>query len=202
MNRMLTALIVVLSIGLEGFILWACTGKCIYPNCAAPERAAATRWLTEQAGGDGAKVKIDFERFRCIDSTTLTDEISRRRELQETKAAKELSFRDDYRRRGLRTNAARKDSSIAHCRAVIAGLDSIAFARAAQADSVLFREYEVIGTAATRYDVKRFDPIFLCIAPDGTVVSSSGNLPDIHKATGKAIPGYMELLDGLKARGI
>ena len=189
---------------IAALVVASVSGGCSFRKETDPDRNAAERWIAQQvSGGDaGEKVHVEFEKFRCIDSTTLGLEIARRRELQETKASKESSFRDDYRRRGLRANVVRKDSSIAHCKAVLAGLDSIALSRKDQADSIVFREYEVVGTATTTSSVKRFDPIFICIAPDGTVVSSSGNLPDIHKATGKAIPGYIELLDDLKRRGI
>ena len=173
----------------------------------SPEERAVRSWLLgkvleSRPGTDAGKVAVDFEVFKCIDTVTFAEEVYVRRHIQELKMEKELEFRDDYRSRGMRTNARRKDSSIAHCRAVIEGLDSIALSRIAQKDSVVYRDFYVVGTADTGSSVLRFDPIFVCIDSDGQVAASSSNRPDLHKTMGKSIPGYMDMLDALKRRGI
>ena len=185
----------------------SCTSSPSGAAVASPEEQAVRAWLLARVaesrpGDDAGKTVLTFESFRCIDTVTFAEEVFTRRRIQEVKMEKELEFRADYRSRGMRTNARRKDSSIAHCRAVIEGLDSIALSRMAQKDSVLYRDFYVVGTAETGSSVLRFDPVYVCIGADGQVAASSGNRPDLHKTMGKSIPGYLEMLEGLRQRGI
>lgn len=207
MKRTICAFLLALPLVLAGGMAASCSGASASPGSVSPEEQAVRSWLLSRVldsrpGTDAGKVSLNLEVFKCIDTVTFAEEIFVRRHIQEIKMEKELEFREDYRSRGMRTNARRKDSSIAHCRAVIEGLDSIALSRMGQKDSVVYRDFYVVGTADTGSSVLRFDPVYVCIDADGAVAASSGNRPDLHKSMGKSIPGYMEMLDALRRKGM
>jgi hypothetical protein len=97
--------------------------------------------------------------------------------------------------KGKPRNAMLKLEAIDKAQRVLVQLDSLEEEYGDVLDSVIFYDYRFSGEAVTKDSRFDLSEAYAAITPDGKVLSVSTDVKDIHKSTGRAIPGYVDLFE-------
>lgn len=139
-----------------------------------------------------AQVKISL--FEKTDSTTFRQELEYRRGQFETKLSQDKKFLDEYVGKNMQVNAAKKQAAVKNDERVLAEFDKLAEGLAERLDEVAYYDYIFSGKAVTEDAETVFDKYYASITPDGEVLSIESSTKGLHKALGRVIPGYAELI--------
>ena len=71
-------------------------------------------------------------------------------------------------------------------------MDSIENAMAGKLDDVAYYDYVFSGSATAKEGKVSYSNVYVTITPAGEVLTMTSNQKDLHKATGRVIPGYIE----------
>ena len=123
-----------------------------------------------------------------IDSTTFRTELDRRKKVFTTKR--------DVDSEGKKRNAALKNESYRKDLAILSGLDSIGTVHSDILDDVAYYDYRFSAEAKGQDMTMLFKDAYISVTPDGRVISMTAERRDLHKSTGRVIPGYFELVSG------
>ena len=129
-----------------------------------------------------------------IDSTTFRTEFERRQNVFELKVREETKLYDSYILQRKPKNAARHSDAILRTYQVMAGLDSLRAVMEGRLDEIAYYDYVFSGRAETNDQIIDLTQHYVSITPSLEVITLSAERKDLHKAGGRAIPGYMEML--------
>ena len=167
---------------------------CALAGCA---EAPAPDPLQDVLGGyilRGREGTFRLDRIEKIDSTTFRTEFEHRQNVFELKLREETRLYNDYVRQGKPRNAARHSDAILRTREVMQGLDSLKAGLAGRLDEVAYYDYVFSGRVDIGNRYSEFQDAFACITPEGEVITVTQDKKDLHKAGGRAIPGYVQML--------
>lgn len=162
-------------------------------------KAAADIICESRNGLKPENVTVSFESIAQVDSSTLADEIERRRDIFQLKMERQSILENRYLEKKMKTNARRQHLRMEQSAKIIAGLDSIAFMHDSQRNSVLYRIYFIKGKAETPEEVFPLDGFYAVLTPDGKPLAFTKDRKALHKGTGRLIPGYEEMLSQMDA---
>ena len=167
---------------------------CALAGCA---EAPAPDPLQDVLGGyiiRGREGTFRLDRIEKVDSTTFRTEFEHRQNVFGLKLREETRLYNDYVRQGKPRNAARHSDAILRTREVMQGLDSLKAGLAGRLDEVAYYDYVFSGRVDIGNRYSEFQDAFACITPEGEVITVTQDKKDLHKAGGRAIPGYVQML--------
>lgn len=139
---------------------------------------------------------VNITKVEKVDSTTFRTELERRKKAFATKRDVDSEYLLKYMNEGKRRNAALKSESYRKDLMILGGLDSLETVHAAILDDVAYYDYCFSAEAKGQDMTMQFRDTYISITPDGRVISMTADRRDLHKSTGKVIPGYYELVKG------
>lgn len=159
-----------------------------------PVEAALRAKIADQIGDPSAKVSI--YKIEKTGQATLGEELKRRKDVFQLQARQNGRLYEEYMSKGKPRNAMLKLEAIDKAQRILLQLDSLEEAYADQLDSIIFFDYKFSGKASTKDSRFDLSEAYASITPDFRVLSVSTDARDIHKSTGRAIPGYLSLFGG------
>lgn len=142
----------------------------------------------------GQEGSFRLTRIEKIDSTTFRTEFERRQNVFERKLSQETKLFDNYVAQRKPKNAERHRAAIVRTREVMASLDSLKATMEGRLDEVAYYDYVFTGRAETKTTITELSNAYVSITPEFEVITLSNDRKDLHKAGGRAIPGYLEML--------
>ena len=133
-------------------------------------------------------------RIEKIDSTTFRTEFEHRQNVFDLKVKQETSLYDSYISQNKPKNAERHSDAILRTYEVMAGLDSLKAAMEGRLDEIAYYDYVFTGRVDVGNRYTEFPEAYACITPAGEVITVTTDRKDLHKAGGRAIPGYLQML--------
>lgn len=149
----------------------------------------------EQAAG---VEKVNFEYINAIDSCTFRQELDRRKATFNLRFEQNRKYLTKYLIENKKQNAARKQEEVMKDARIIHGLDSIEVQLGSSIDNIAFYDYEFSAVTSGKELKKSVQKAYASITPEGEVLSISTQQKNLHKTTGKVLPGYKDLLHGEK----
>ena len=143
------------------------------------------------AGREGT---FRLDRIEKIDSTTFRTEFERRQNVFDLKLREETKLYDGYVRQNKPKNAARHWDAILRTREVIRGLDSLRAGLEGRMDEIAYYDYVFSGRVDIGNSYSEFPEAYASMTPALEVITVSTDRKDLHKAGGRAIPGYLQML--------
>lgn len=128
-----------------------------------------------------------------IDSTTFRTEFERRQNVFDLKLREETKLYESYVQQRKPRNAARHLGAIQRTIAAVKGLDSLRAALEGRLDEVAYYEYVFTGRVDTDNAYTEFSNTYASITPSLEVITLAAERKDLHKAGGRAIPGYVQM---------
>lgn len=141
---------------------------------------------------EGGEFRMD--RMEKIDSSTFRAEFERRIELFETKYKADFKLYNNYFERGLRRNVARKIADMDRDQMIIDSLKIMLEQMGSDADRVAFYDICFSAEANVGNATQVLTDCYAAITPQYEVLCITHKKKDLHKTTGKVIPGYLELI--------
>ena len=129
-----------------------------------------------------------------IDSTSFRTEFERRQNVFELKLREETKLYDSYVLQNKPKNAARHWDAMQRTREVMKGLDSLRAVMEGRMDEIAYYDYVFSGRADTDNTYSEFTKAYASVTPALEVISLTAERKDLHKAGGRAIPGYLQML--------
>ncbi|MCR4860620.1 MAG: hypothetical protein K5910_08165 [Bacteroidales bacterium] len=129
-----------------------------------------------------------------IDSTSFRTEFERRQNVFDLKLQEETKLYENYTFQRKPKNAARHWEAIRRTQEVIKGLDSLKAGFEGRLDEIAYYDYVFSGRAVTDDNYAEFTDAYASITPAFEVISLTSERKDLHKAGGRAIPGYLQML--------
>lgn len=164
-------------------------------SCSTKEKdpaEAALRAKIESIIGEGAKVSLYT--FELIDSTTYGQELEFRIGMIETRLAQNEKLIEKYKRENKPNNAKAKIEAASKDRVVLDGLKSLRDSIADISDDVAYYDYAFSGKASGKEKTMDFPKAYASITPNWEVLSMDTETKLLHKALGRVIPGYLEII--------
>ena len=146
----------------------------------------------------GQEGTFQLDRIEKIDSTTMRTEFEHRQNVFELKLREETKLYEDYTRQGMRNNAARHQEAIQRTNAALKGLDSLRTSLEDRMDEIAYYDYVFSGRMETVAGATEFKDAYVSLTPGLEVVSMTAAKKDLHKAGGRSIPGYMQMIESIK----
>ncbi len=129
-----------------------------------------------------------------IDSTTFRTEFEHRQNVFERKLQEETKLFENYYFQNKKKNADRHWEAMERTREAIKGLDSLRSALAGRMDEIAYYDYVFSGRAETADAATEFKDTYVCMTPELEIIAMTTERRDLHKAGGRAIPGYRQML--------
>jgi len=149
--------------------------------------------IAQKAGGsfDPSEVKVVIQRIEEVGSSTLAAELDRRYDVFVTKEKVARKSYDKYSAKGMFTNAQKQLETIEQAKTFQQQVSDLKEKLAAQADSIIFRDYRftAVATAPDGSKVEAKD-YYAAVTPDFRVIAITPDTKALHRGTGSAIPGY------------
>ena len=154
-----------------------------------PVEAAIEAAAMKDAGGD---YKFRITSLEKIDSTTFRTEVGRRKELFALKQKAEeqlyLKYYNEYKKQ----NAENHRQAMEKAKANLEYMDYLERDLATRLDDIAYYDYVFSGYSETEEGRMNYNNVYVALTPDGEVLSMTANQRDLHKGTGRVIPGYLE----------
>lgn len=142
----------------------------------------------------GQEGSFRLYRIEKIDSTSFRTEFERRQNVFDLKLQEETRLYEDYVAQRKPKNAARHWDAIQRTKEVMKGLDSLRAGLEDRMDEIAYYDYVFSGQAETDSRITEFQDAYASITPALEVVTLTADRKDLHKAGGRAIPGYLQML--------
>ena len=138
--------------------------------------------------------KVKFESLEKIDSTLMRTELETRIRLFNVKIEKNRELYGKYTATNRPKNAQKKKDAIEKDLQILSRLSRLGDQIGDSLDSVAYYDYKF--TAYAKVDGKTVEMVdcYATVTPNNEVITMSSDLKSLHKATGKVIPGYMEIM--------
>lgn len=162
----------------------ACNSSTPDPVAAAIEAAAM-----KDADGD---YRFRITSLEKIDSTTFRTEIGRRKELFELKIQAEEALFQKYLNEYKKQNSENHRQAMEKAKLNLAFVNTLEEKLASRLDETAYYDYVFSGYSETADGRMSYNNVYVAITPDGEVLAMTANQKDLHKGTGRVIPGYLE----------
>ena len=129
-----------------------------------------------------------------VDSTTFRTEFERRQNVFDLKLQEETKLYENYALQRKMKNAERHWDAIQRTHEVIKGLDSLRASMEGRMDEIAYYDYVFSGRAETGDAATEFRDTWFSITPALEIITMTAERKDLHKAGGRAIPGYLKML--------
>ena len=129
-----------------------------------------------------------------VDSTTFRTEFEHRQNVFDLKLQEETRLFENYYFQNKKKNADRHWEAMERTREAIKGLDSLRSALAGRMDEIAYYDYVFSGRAETADAATEFKDTYVCMTPELEIIAMTTERRDLHKAGGRAIPGYRQML--------
>jgi len=149
--------------------------------------------VAQMSGGalNPADVKVAIQRIEEVGSSTLGAELDRRYDVFVTKEKVARKSYEKFSAKGMFTNAQKQLETIEKAKNFQMQVSDLKEKLAAQADSVIFRDYRFTAVATTpdgsKVEAKDY---YAAVTPDFRVIAITPDTKALHRGTGSAIPGY------------
>ena len=165
-------------------VVTSCNSTAPDPVAQAIEAAAM-----KDAAGD---YKFRITSLEKIDSTTFRTEIARRKDLFVLKQQAEDLLFQKYYKEGKRQNSENHRQAMEKAKMNLQFVESLEERLAGRLDETAYYDYVFSGYSETSEGRMNYDNVYVAITPGGEVLSMTANQRDLHKGTGRVIPGYLE----------
>lgn len=142
----------------------------------------------------GEEGSFQLYRIEKIDSTTFRTEFERRQKVYERKLQQETKFYQEYLSQNKPKNAKRHSDAIVRTCEIMNGLDSLKAGMEERLDEIAYYDYVFSGKAVSESQYSEFPNAYVSITPAFEIITLTEDRKDLHKAGGRAIPGYLQLL--------
>ena len=142
----------------------------------------------------GEEGTFQLYRIEKIDSTTFRTEFERRQNVYELKLKQENKLYRDYLSQNKPKNAKRHSEAIVRTCEIMNGLDSLRAGMEERLDEIAYYDYVFTGKAVSDSHYSEFQDAYASVTPAFEVITLTEDRKDLHKAGGRAIPGYLQLL--------
>ena len=140
-----------------------------------------------------------FSELNLLDSTTFATEFARRIDVYNIQLDQNAVRLEKYTREGKRKNAEKVFQEFKRGQKILGELEAMRELMGEDTSKIAYYDYSFSGVAKLSKGRKKvFDKGFATVTPDFKVLTVAGDPKDLHKATGRVIPGYNELLDSFK----
>ena len=178
MRHILTILVTAL------VVVTSCNKKAPDPVAAAIEAAAM-----KDTEGDYSFRITSLEK---IDSTTFRTEIERRKDLFALKVKAEEQLFDKYYREFKKQNSENHRQAMEKAKVNLEVMDYLEREMADRLDDVAYYDYVFSGYSETGEGRMNYNDVYVTVTPDFEVLTMTASQRDLHKGTGRVIPGYIE----------
>ena len=142
----------------------------------------------------GQEGSFRLYRIEKIDSTSFRTEFERRQNVFDLKLQEETRLYESYILQNKPKNAARHWDAMQRTHEVMKGLDSLRTTLEDRMDEIAYYDYVFSGQAVTGNRYTEYQDAYASITPSLEVITLTANRKDLHKAGGRAIPGYLQML--------
>lgn len=142
----------------------------------------------------GEEGSFQLYRIEKIDSTTFRTEFERRQKVYELKLEQETRLYQEYLSQNKPKNAKRHSDAILRTCEIMNGLDSLKAGMEERLDEIAYYDYAFSGKAVSDSQYSEFPNTYVSITPTFEVITLTEDRKDLHKAGGRAIPGYLQML--------
>ena len=142
----------------------------------------------------GEEGSFQLYRIEKIDSTTFRTEFERRQNVYELKLKQENKLYRDYLSQNKPKNAKRLSEAIVRTCEIMNGLDSLKAGMEGRLDDIAYYDYVFSAKASSNSQYSEFQSAYVSITPAYEIITLTEDRKDLHKAGGRAIPGYLQLL--------
>lgn len=145
--------------------------------------------------------RFRFQKLEKIDSTVFRTEVDRRIGTFEAKIRKNKELYHKYVRTGFTVNADIKKQTLMNDSVILIKLHALKEEMGPKLDEVAYYDYKF--TAFGKVGDIPFDLIdyYATVTPDNECLTVSEDVNAIHRATGKVLPGYMEIVKTIAVEG-
>ena len=180
MHRFLTILVTALA------VVTSCNNKTPDPVAAAIEAAAM-----KDAKGDYSFRIYDLAK---IDSTTFRTEFNRRKDVFRLKQQTEEKLYWRYNAEGKPKTAESHRQAMEKAKVNLECMDYLEQEIGERIDDVAYYDYVFSGYSETKEGRMTYDKVYVTVTPDYEVLTMTADKRDLHKGTGRVIPGYIETI--------
>ena len=180
MHRFLTILVTALA------VVTSCNNKTPDPVAAAIEAAAM-----KDTEGDYSFRIYDLAK---IDSTTFRTEFERRRDVFRLKQQTEEKLYWRYNAEGKPKTSESHRQAMEKAKVNLETMDYLEKEIGARIDDIAYYDYVFSGYSETKEGRMTYDKVYVTVTPDYEVLTMTANQRDLHKGTGRVIPGYIETI--------
>ena len=167
-------------------LLFSCSEK-------RPEGPVADAISSELMKDVNEEYNFVFNELTLLDSTTFATEFARRTNVYEIQLDQNVVRLEKYTREGKRKNAEKVFAEYKRGQKILSELEDMREMMGA------YYDYSFSGEARlSKGRRKIFERGYATVTPEGKVLTLASDRKDLHKATGRVIPGYNELLESLK----
>lgn len=166
--------------------------SCTTEDPYAAQKAALVESI---AAENGELQKVTFDTFEVVDSATFADELRMRKNMFALKGEQAKKMHSQLMKAGRFEKLAEKMHDIKFSDMVLEGLDSLEQDMGDKVNQVAYYDY-CFTAHIVKADNQRIDAVnfYACITPDCKVLKYAAQKKDLHKVTGRVIPGYLKLV--------
>ena len=165
-------------------VVTSCNNKAPDPVAAAIEASAMQ--------GTESDYTFRFTSLAKIDSTTFRTEFEHRKDVFRLKQQTEEKLYLRYVNEHKPKTAESHRQAMEKAKANLELMDYLESEMAGRLDDVAYYDYVFSGYSQTKEARTTYDNVYVTITPDYEVLTMTSNQKDMHKGTGRVIPGYIE----------
>jgi len=170
-------------------VLLLCVLACSCAKDPDPLEEALGAYILQGREGNFRLYKLEK-----IDSVTFRTEFEHRQNVFDLKLQEETRLYEEYSLQRKPKNAARHRDAIQRTHEVMKGLDSLRTGMEARMDEIAYYDYVFSGRAEAGDAATEFRDTYFSSTPTLEILTMSAERKDLHKAGGRAIPGYLQML--------
>ena len=132
-----------------------------------------------------------------LDSTTFRTEIDRRKEQFVLKQQAEEKLYHKYFQEAKKQNAENHRLAMEKAKNNLEYMDALEANMADRLDEIAYYDYVFSGYSETEAGRVTYNDVYVTITPEGEVLTMTSDKRDMHKSTGRVIPGYIETITSI-----
>lgn len=156
-----------------------------------PVSLAIEQKLMKDVAGD---YQFNISQIAKVDSTLLSTELDRRQEVFELKIKAEKERYEMYLSKNMKQNAQKHLESMKKAERNLQFIKETRERLAERLDEIAYYDYLFSGSSKVDGQTTKYENVYFTITPSGEILSVTAKLRDLHKSTGKVIPGYLEYI--------
>ena len=160
-------------------------------NNSTPDPVAAAIEAAAMKGEEG-DYSFRISNLAKVDSTTFRTELEHRKDVFRVKQQAEeklyLKYTNEHKPKTAESHRLAMEKAVANL-AFVEGLEQ---QLAARLDDIAYYDYVFSGYSQTAEGRMTYDNVYVTVTPACEVLTMTANAKDLHKGTGRVIPGYLE----------